>query len=213
MKALPELMRSVEIGENYVRKKVKRRRTLLYMLMNLCRIPGSLQFGLENEIEWNRRLEERGFNTPEIVQSTKDGCVRKFVRGATLKEGTTANSLYSLGNLIGSLHSQGISLGGDTKLENFVLSDGKIFILDPEFAGGIGERDPILDLRTAIEQIMIYSRPIEYVGAFIKGYLEGGGNKDYLYKVKQPSYEFVFSPFANRLLRRIRGHNGLQEQN
>jgi tRNA A-37 threonylcarbamoyl transferase component Bud32 len=176
----------------------------IYAFLSLCRVPGFNEFGIKNEFVWNEELGRRGFNVPEVIDHSDTTIVKEYVPGETLDKALTPEVSYDLGKLIGELHKgngkeEGISLGGDTKLDNFVLNDGEIYIIDPECAGYVSRRNPSLDLRTVIEQIIVRADdPAAYVDKFVGGYLENGGDRKHLERVRRWEHDVLFtlSPFA-----------------
>jgi len=103
---------------------------------------------MTNEYGMNRYLGKRGLSVPNIVYlSVKERIlVEEYLSGASFadlaKEAVNRSKLTdaqsdlaeSLGETLANIHHMGVSLG-DTKPENFVVKNGKIFIVDLEQAG------------------------------------------------------------------------------
>ena len=103
---------------------------------------------MTNEYGMNRYLGKRGLSVPNIVYlSVKERVlVEEYLSGASFadlaKEAVNQSKLTeaqselaaSLGETLAEIHHMGVSLG-DTKPENFVVKDEKIFVVDLEQAG------------------------------------------------------------------------------
>ena len=103
---------------------------------------------MTNEYGMNRYLGKRGLKVPNIVYlSVKQRIlVERYISGPSFadlaKEAVNQSSLTSaqselaesLGETLGDIHQTGVSVG-DTKPENFVVKDGRIFVVDLEQAG------------------------------------------------------------------------------
>ncbi len=103
---------------------------------------------MTNEYGMNRYLGKRGLRVPNIVYlSVKQRIlVERYLSGPSYadlaKEAVNQSKLTeaqtklaeSLGETLADIHQTGVSVG-DTKPENFVVKDGKIFVVDLEQAG------------------------------------------------------------------------------
>ena len=103
---------------------------------------------MTNEYGMNRYLGKRGLRVPNIVYlSVKQRIlVERYLSGPSFadlaKEAVNQSKLTetqsklaeSLGETLADIHRTGVSVG-DTKPENFVVKDGKIFVVDLEQAG------------------------------------------------------------------------------
>lgn len=74
----------------------------------------------------------RDIKTPKIIDFDLDQtCLyREYVEGEEIKE---VEHVEKLGKALKSIHEEGFVMG-DTKVENFVISDGKVTVIDAEQA-------------------------------------------------------------------------------
>ncbi len=103
---------------------------------------------MTNEYGMNRYLAKRGLKVPNIVYLNikQRILVERYLPGPSFadlaKEAVNRSQLTesesklaeSLGETLADIHRSGVSVG-DTKPENFVIKDGKIFVVDLEQAG------------------------------------------------------------------------------
>ena len=103
---------------------------------------------ITNEYGMNRYLGKRGLKVPNIVYLSikRRILVERYISGPSFadlaKEAVNQSNLTkaqtelaeSLGDTLAGIHQIGVSVG-DTKPENFVVKDGKIFVVDLEQAG------------------------------------------------------------------------------
>jgi tRNA A-37 threonylcarbamoyl transferase component Bud32 len=151
---------------------------------------------LTNEYGMNRYLAKRGVKVPNIVyvgikqrilvEEYLGGVSLGDVAKAALNQATISDAerqlFESLGVNLASIHTLGVSIG-DTKPENFIASNGEIFVVDLEQAA---KRD---DYAWDIAELLFYTghyctRPValsalkEMVEAFTRGYLRKGDSDD-----------------------------------
>ena len=151
---------------------------------------------LTNEYGMNRYLAKRSVNVPNVVYVgiKQRILVEKYLGGVSLgdvaKEAVnqstltpTQNQLFeSLGVTLANIHRLGVSIG-DTKPENFIASNGQLFVVDLEQAAKRG------DYAWDIAELLFYTghyctRPValpalrEMVEAFSRGYLRKGESED-----------------------------------
>ena len=165
---------------------------------------------MTNEYGMNRYLEKRGLNVPNIVYlSVKQRIlVEQYLSGPSFadlaKEAVNRSKLTnaqfelaeSLGETLANVHHIGVSVG-DTKPENFVVKDEKIFIVDLEQAG---KRN---DYAWDIAELLFYTghyRISPNVTGGLKGIIEAiaigyshRGDADELRKAAAVRYAKVFS--------------------
>ena len=168
-----------------------------WFTLNLVSLGGKLfavsgKARMTNEYGMNRYLAKRGVNVPSIayVSIKQRILVEKYLGGVSLGEVgkqafnqlTVTESQIQLFELLGAtlagIHRLGVSVG-DTKPENFVATDGEIFVVDLEQAAKRG------DYSWDIAELLFYlghycTRPTglpalrETVEAFTRGYLRKG---------------------------------------
>jgi tRNA A-37 threonylcarbamoyl transferase component Bud32 len=147
---------------------------------------------MRNEYGINRYLEKKGLKVPEVLRvSLKEGVLlESYVPGTSLVELVTqviaqaalSQTQYrvfeSLGEMLGQIHSVGVSIG-DSKPENFIASDRGLYVVDLEQAGK--RRDYAWDLAELLFYAGHYSTAstpspglIQMIQAFIQGYLRHG---------------------------------------
>jgi tRNA A-37 threonylcarbamoyl transferase component Bud32 len=172
---------------------------------------------LERECAINQLLRSKGFDVPKLLCVNNaerlifteyiegnglDKAIRRIVEskegGKMVKE---LDEVSRAGEIFARVHASGIALG-DTKPENVIAGvDGRIYLLDFEQASRKG--DPVWD----VAEFLYYSghyvsalagtRPAELVaGAFIEGYLRGGGNAEVVKRAGNAKYTKVFSLFT-----------------
>jgi tRNA A-37 threonylcarbamoyl transferase component Bud32 len=172
---------------------------------------------LAKECATSEFLRLRGFNVPKIlhVSNPERLIFMDYIEGEDLsysiKRLDTApektrpcrelNNIETVGKLFAKVHSYDMTLG-DTKPENIIVSkDGPIYLLDFEQATQDG--DKAWDIAEFLYYAGHYLQPLQNNGtaeaiteAFIKGYLQGGGEIKNIKKAKSPKYTRVFSIFT-----------------
>lgn len=183
--------------ERYVAKKFTDWHGFKWFTLNLVSF-GSKYFAvsgkarMRNEYGVNRYLARKGVSVPEILRvSLKEGILLEdYIPGTPLvdiviqsvTQSALSKSQYqlaeSLGETLAQIHHIGVSIG-DSKPENFIASDGKLFVVDLEQAG---KRE---DYAWDIAELLFYAGHYsasptltrglnEIVQAFIEGYLRKG---------------------------------------
>jgi tRNA A-37 threonylcarbamoyl transferase component Bud32 len=151
---------------------------------------------MTNEYGMNRYLAKRGVNVPTIVYlSVKQKIlVERYLKGSPLSEsvkeavnqqnltGSQSELIESMGETLARVHGVGVSIG-DSKPENFLIEDGKIFIVDLEQAAK--RADYAWDIAELLFYIGHYCiRPVpppalkQLVEAFVKGYARIGDTEE-----------------------------------
>ncbi|MCP8318598.1 MAG: nucleotidyltransferase domain-containing protein [Candidatus Methylarchaceae archaeon HK01B] len=141
---------------------------------------------LKNEYRAIRRLREIGLNTPKVISIilNKKILITEFIEGVNLdkivkdildKRCVNASPISMYGESIGFAHKNGYSLG-DTKPNNAIFSEGKIFLTDLEQSTENG------DTSWDIAEFIYYSNKFtlntsgarKVTQAFLDGYLKVG---------------------------------------
>jgi len=165
---------------------------------------------MTNEYGMNRYLAKRKLSVPEILHislnerilleqyipgKSLDHSISSIVNQATLTS-DQIHLMEDLGETLARIHDVGVSIG-DSKPENFVATDGAIYIVDLEQAGKKG--DYAWDVAELVYYSGHYSRnpiltpgAIELTKAFIRGYCKLG-NRTELMKAAGVKYLKVFS--------------------
>jgi tRNA A-37 threonylcarbamoyl transferase component Bud32 len=172
---------------------------------------------LAKECATSEFLRTRGFNVPKIlyVSNPERLVFMEFIDGEDLshlikrldaepQRAKTSSELVhieTVGKLFAKLHQYGMTLG-DTKPENVMINkDGVIYLLDFEQATQDG--DKTWDIAEFLYYAGHYLQPFSNNGiaetiteAFLKGYLQNGGDLKIVKKAKSPKYTRVFSVFT-----------------
>ena len=172
---------------------------------------------LAKECATSEFLRTRGFNVPKILHvSTPERLVfMDFIDGEDLShlikrldlssEKTKSNHeiaiIEAVGELFAKVHSYNMTLG-DTKPENIMINkNNKLYLLDFEQATQDG--DKAWDVAEFLYYAGHYLQPLTnngaaeaITGAFINGYLRGGGELKNIKEAKSPKYTRVFSVFT-----------------
>ncbi|MEM2103681.1 MAG: lipopolysaccharide kinase InaA family protein [Candidatus Bathyarchaeia archaeon] len=172
---------------------------------------------LERECSINQFLHSKGFAVPKLlsVSHSQKLVFLEYLEGETLDK--VIKKIYSLGaegeiqkeleiirkvgEIIAKVHALNVALG-DTKPENVLVGkNGEIFLMDFEQASRNG--DKTWDVAEILYYLGHYAPPftetrlIEIAAqAFIKGYLEAGGNLKTVKAAGKPKYTKVFSVFV-----------------
>ena len=169
---------------------------------------------LEREYAINSLLQRQGYPVPNIhhVDLNRMLLIREFIEGGslvdtvknTLSKGESpdeADRLRRLGRLVARAHSLGVTIG-DCKPENFIASpSGEIYLIDLEQGARNGKQ--VWD----IAELLYYSghyasllTDLKHVSdltrAFVKGYLQEGGDPRRVEEVGGIQYTKVFSIFT-----------------
>jgi tRNA A-37 threonylcarbamoyl transferase component Bud32 len=176
---------------------------------------------LERECAINQLLYSKGFAVPKILHVSHANRLvfMEYVEGENLSEvikrivniknnqRITKDSglIRKVGEKIADVHALGIALG-DTKPENLMVGqNGEIYMLDFEQASRNG--DKVWDIAEFLYYAGHYVQPfvgtssVELVTkAFIKGYLNAGGDVKLVKKAGNPKYTKVFSIFTLPLI-------------
>ena len=170
---------------------------------------------LKRELVMCRTLREAGFPVPRIfhVSLKENSLLEEFVEGANLgtlmkeflfaetKSREVLGFLASTGELVARVHAAGFTIG-DCKPENVIIGpDGRPNLVDLEQAAKGGDR------AWDVAEFLYYSghyvpsvasaEPFEQVArSFLKGYLEGGGDRDAVRKARSVRFARVFSIFT-----------------
>jgi tRNA A-37 threonylcarbamoyl transferase component Bud32 len=184
-------------NERYVAKKFTDWHGFKWFTLNLVSF-GSKYFAvsgkarMRNEYGVNRYLAKKGVSVAEIARvSLKEGILlENYIPGTplvnaligTMTQSALSRSQYqlaeSLGETLAQIHGTGVSIG-DSKPENFIASEGKLFVVDLEQGGK--RKDFAWDLAELLFYTGHYSAsPVftrglnEIVQAFIEGYIRKG---------------------------------------
>jgi len=176
---------------------------------------------LEKECAINQLLYSKGFAVPKIlhvshanrlvfmeyVEGENLGEVMKRIVNIKNNQRITKDSglIRKVGEKIADVHALGIALG-DTKPENLMVGqNGEIYMLDFEQASRNG--DKVWDIAEFLYYAGHYVQPfvgtssVELVTkAFIKGYLNAGGDVKLVKRAGNPKYTKVFSIFTLPLI-------------
>jgi tRNA A-37 threonylcarbamoyl transferase component Bud32 len=172
---------------------------------------------LERECAMNHLLHTKHFSVPKILHVSTDqrlifmeyvegeNIVKVIKRLANLKAASKKRKELSViervGRKLAKVHAQGITLG-DTKPENIIIGKhGEICLMDLEQASRKG------DMTWDVAEFLYYAGHDMPLGAethtaeliaeaFIKGYLEAGGDTETIRKAGNPKYTKVFSVFT-----------------
>ena len=168
---------------------------------------------MTNEYGINRYLGKRGLNVPNIVYLSvrQRILVEEYLSGPSfadlVKEAVDQSNLSktqfeiaeSLGETLADIHHTGVSVG-DTKPENFVVNDGKVFVVDLEQAGK--RKDFAWDIAELLFYIGHYRISPTFTGglkgiieAIVTGYSHKGDRAE-LRKAAAVRYAKAFSVWA-----------------
>jgi Kae1-associated kinase Bud32 len=172
---------------------------------------------LAKECATSEFLRSHGFNVPKLLYvSTPERLVfMEYIEGEKLSQSIKqlalehrkekANrelaNIETVGEMFAKVHSHGMTLG-DTKPENIIVGkDGAIYLLDFEQATQDGNKT--WDIAVFLYYAGHYLQPVQgheaaedITKAFIKGYLQGGGQLKTIKKGISPKYTRVFSIFT-----------------
>ena len=171
---------------------------------------------LEKECAISEILRNEGFNVPKLlhVSHSKRLVFMEFVEGenlsiaikriATSSANNSENELKvitRLGEIMARVHALNITLG-DTKPENVIVNaDDRIYLLD--FEQATREGDKAWDVAEFLYFSGHYLPPLNnndiaecVANAFIRGYLNGGGDINFVRQAGAPKYTRVFSVFT-----------------
>jgi Kae1-associated kinase Bud32 len=181
----------------------------------------SAQARLAKECAMNELLRSEGFNVPKIfhVSNAERLVFMEFIEGeglhetlksiAAAKKGESIEQKLAMiskaGEIFAKIHSRGITLG-DTKPENMLVkADGSIFLIDFEQASRVTQKgDKAWDLAVFLYYSGHYMQPLNAGGvkaeaftkAFIKGYLNAGGDINDVQMAGTSKYTRVFGIFT-----------------
>lgn len=172
---------------------------------------------LERECAVNQTLFSKGFSVPKILhvshgerlifmEYVEGEDLSRIVRRAAASKNLARakkdlNTLRRAGKRFAKVHALGIALG-DTKPENVMIGKhGEIYLMDFEQASRNG--DKVWD----VAEFLYYAghdmppltdahRAELVAAAFIKGYLQAGGDAETVKKAANPKYTKVFSVFT-----------------
>ncbi|MGB9853558.1 MAG: protein kinase domain-containing protein [Candidatus Bathyarchaeales archaeon] len=172
---------------------------------------------LERECAINQFLNSKGFAVPKLLSvSHQERLVfMEYLEGESLEkvvkrimnakaEGNVEKELkvvQKVGETFAKIHALNVTLG-DTKPENILLGkNGEIYLLDFEQASRNG--DKTWDIAEVLYYVGHYTPPFasarqaELIAkAFLRGYLEAGGDLKAVKAAGKPKYTKVFSVFA-----------------
>ncbi|MEM1589275.1 MAG: lipopolysaccharide kinase InaA family protein [Candidatus Bathyarchaeia archaeon] len=173
---------------------------------------------LERECSINQFLHSKGFAVPRLLgvshaerlvfmeyldgESLEKVVKRAFelaVKGNNIQE--ELEILRKVGEILARVHAFEVALG-DTKPENILVGrDGNIYLMDFEQASHGG--DKAWDIAELLYFIGHYAPPLAsvqvlkaFVKAFLRGYLEAGGDLEAVKAAGKPKYTKVFSLFV-----------------
>ncbi len=172
---------------------------------------------LEKEFAINQLLRSRGFAVPKILHVSPNNRLifMEYVEGENLgdiiresvnskidgKQRKDLKTIKRVGKIFAEVHALDVALG-DTKPENVMIGkSGEIYLTDFEQASRGGDKvwDVAEFLYYAGHDIppLAEMRKTQSVAeAFIKGYLEAGGDIEVVKKAGTPKYTKVFSVFT-----------------
>ncbi|MDQ1280895.1 MAG: Polbeta protein [Thermoproteota archaeon] len=162
---------------------------------------------LSNEFGMNRLLDENGIPVPEIVHVNIQErlLVEQFIEGIStldiIRDAVRTDSLaseykkyvFETGRTMAKMHSLDVTLG-DCKPENFIVSNGKVYVLDLEQSERKG--DKVWDVAEFCYYSGHYGSILsgglqQFIQSFIEGYAQEG-DKKILRKASQLGYGRVF---------------------
>ena len=181
----------------------------------------SAQARLAKECAMNELLRTEGFNVPKIlhVSNAQRLVFMEFIEGeginetvkriATAKKGENVDAelarISKASEILGRVHSLGITLG-DTKPENMLVkADGSIYLIDFEQASQVAQKgDKAWDIAVFLYYSGHYMQPLNegnvraesFTKAFIDGYLKGGGDVTDIQNAGASKYTRVFGIFT-----------------
>ena len=201
--------------EHFVAKKFTDWHGFKWFTLNLVSF-GSKLFAvsgrarMSNEYGMNRYLARKGIKVARVLHiSLKEGIlVESYISGTPLVDfvvravnrGPLSRSqrdlAKSLGETLAKIHSVGVSIG-DSKPENFIESEGDLYVVDLEQSGK--RRDYAWDIAELLFYAGHYSTSstpgrglTEMVQAFIQGYIQKGDTTE-LKRAAGVRYARVFS--------------------
>ena len=127
-----------------------------------------------------------GVPTPIILDVEEDKIVMERIRGEELKDIMSEELCREVGRLVAKLHSAGI-IHGDLTPRNMIRSRGRIYLIDFGLAFHSHEVEAKgVDLHVFIESLKAaYENWEELKEAFLEGYVEGGGKREVLERLKE----------------------------
>lgn len=173
---------------------------------------------LERECAMNQLLYSKGFDVPTIlhVSHSERLIFRQYIEGKKLNKIIKRISkpnidenledilpmIGRVGEIFAEVHDTGVALG-DTKPENIMIGEkkGEVFLLDMEQASRNG--DKVWDIAEFVYYTGHYIPPLVrthraelLTKAFIRGYLQAGGDVKLVKEAGDPKYTKVFSIFT-----------------
>jgi Kae1-associated kinase Bud32 len=154
------------------------------------------------EYRMNITFRTNGFLTPKVYALDFDRAqlATEYIKGKTVgsllvKKGTE-KLIEEVGQVIGNLHSKGLTLG-DSKPDNMIYTNNGVFFIDLEQAkiGG----DKTWDLAEFLNYSLAFTLNTEAAESlsysFAIGYIKNGSGKD-LEKTKELRYAGIFKPIV-----------------
>ncbi len=160
---------------------------------------------LNNEYYYNRLLSELGYNVPKpiLVDPRRRIAAYTYIDGEDLsiilQEGSDTGSLfYSLGEILASLHRDGVSLW-DTNPSNFIYDGKNLYLVDLEQAREARTvSEKAFDIAVALYYSLLYNtkNPAERAESLVKGYMDAGGDRDAV--IEAAKYKYM-APFMTTI--------------
>jgi len=172
---------------------------------------------LERECSANQFLRSRGFHVPRIlgINHIERLVFMEYLEGETLEKiiKRILNSadesrveedlklICRIGEVFAKVHALNMALG-DTKPENILVGkNGEVYLMD--FEQALRNGDKAWDIAEFIYYVGHYAPPLagaalveDVVKAFVRGYLEAGGDLEVVKAAGKPKYTKVFSLFV-----------------
>ncbi|MBS7637771.1 hypothetical protein KEJ49_02615 [Candidatus Bathyarchaeota archaeon] len=168
---------------------------------------------MERECATSSLLRREGIPAPGVLQASFEDqlIIREYIDGESLAESVKRvvkgvgrrNELELIrraGGLVAAVHRVGAILG-DCKPENFIVAGDDPTIVDLEQGGRSDER--AWDLAEFMYYSGHYADPLDPAAnmvkvseSFIEGYLEGGGEVEYVAEASKLRYAKVFTPIV-----------------
>ncbi len=205
---LSDKKRSVKV----VVKKFSDLRSFKWIALNVWGALASARFRmsplsrLAKEYRFLKELREAGFNTPQaiavvlgervLVREFIDGIpIGTVVSGALKGEDLVPEPIEAFGETLGRIHSAGYRLG-DTKPNNAIFVDGKVYLTDLEQASIGGDKAwDVSEFLYFSAKLTLNAEAVRSImEAFAKGYA-ATGSKETLKKASNLKYLAPFSPF------------------
>ncbi len=192
---------SNEEGESVVLKKFEEWYSIKWAVVSIWALGSSFfdvlgKSRMANEYAMSLKLEKEGFDVPNVVGVYWDDKVmaKEFIRGENIDdvakrilwgESDDYEKISKVGELMGKLHSREIILG-DSKPENFISQNGRIYVVDLEQARK--GRDFSTDVGIFLYYAARTAFKIDKIGGFVRAFAEGYGVESDIENIRKAAH-------------------------